>query len=112
MARIRSLKPSFWSDPAVADLTRDERLLLIGLISSADDEGRFLASASAISGYVFPHDNLPPRTVKAWRDSLAGSGVVHIYTVERREYGVFPKWGKHQRISKPQKSIIPAPEEA
>lgn len=111
MARIRSLKPSFWSDPAVADLTRDERLLLIGLISSADDEGRFLASTSAISGYVFPHDELPPKTVRTWRDRLAASGIVHIYTVSKREYGLFPKWKKHQRISKPQASIIPAPEE-
>lgn len=111
MARIRSLKPSFWADPAVADLSREERLLLIGLISSADDEGRFLASASAISGYVFPHDDLPPKTVRTWRNRLACSGIVHIYTVEKREYGRFPKWKQHQRISKPQPSIIPAPEE-
>lgn len=111
MARIRSLKPSFWSDPAVADLSRDERLLLVGLISSADDEGRFLASASAISGYVFPHDNLPPKTIKMWRDHLSCSGIVHIYSVSKREYGLFPNWKKHQRISKPQASIIPAPGE-
>lgn len=110
VARIRSLKPSFWADPAVANLQRDVRLLLIGLISSADDEGRFLASASAISGYVFPHDNLPTKTIRAWRDAIAASGVIVVYTSSACEYGYFPKWKKHQRISKPQPSIIPSPE--
>lgn len=111
MARIRSIKPSFWADPAVAGLRRDERLMLVGLISFADDEGRFLASTSAIAGYVFPHDELPPKTIRSWRDSIASSGVVRIYVVNGCEYGVFPKWKKHQRISKPQPSIIPSPQE-
>lgn len=111
MARIRSIKPSFWADPDVAHLRRDVRLMLVGLISSADDEGRFLASPSAIAGYVFPHDDLPPRTIRGWRDEIAESGVVTIYNANGCEYGAFPKWKKHQRISKPQPSIIPAPVE-
>lgn len=109
MARIRTIKPAFWTDPAVADLTRDERLLLIGLISSADDEGRFVATISAISGYVFPYDELPPRTIRTWRDHLAASGIVEIYSVDGREYGRFPKWGKHQKVNKPYPSAIPLP---
>lgn len=109
MARIRSIKPSFWADPAVAALRREERLMLVGLISFADDEGRFLASTSAIGGYVFPHDELPPKTIRTWRDAIAASGVVTVYVADGCEYGFFPNWKKHQRISKPQPSIIPAP---
>lgn len=108
MARIRTIKPSFWADPHVAQLRRDARLLLVGLISFADDEGRFLASTSAISGYVFPHDNLSPKIVKQWRDEIESSGVMNVYSVNGCEYGEFPNWGKHQRISKPQASIIPS----
>ena len=109
MARIRTLKPSFWADEAVADLSRDARLLLIGLISFADDEGRFLASTTAISGYVFPHDDLPATRVRKWLDEIEDSGVIRLYSVNRREYGAFPKWRSHQRISKPQTSALPAP---
>lgn len=109
MARIRSIKPSFWTDPAVAALRRDARLMLVGLISSADDEGRFLASPTAIAGYVFPHDDLPTKTVRAWRDEIAGTGVIEIYNAGSCEYGRFPKWKKHQRISKPQPSTHPGP---
>lgn len=109
MARIRTVKPSFWADEAVADLSRDARLLLIGLISFSDDEGRFLASTAAISGYVFPHDDLPAAKVRKWLDEIEATGIVRLYSVNRREYGVFPKWTSHQRISKPQTSAFPSP---
>ncbi len=83
--------------------------MLIGLISSADDEGRFVATTSAIAGYVFPHDELPAATIRRWRDEIAKSGVIELYRVDVLEYGHFPHWKQHQRISKPQPSLIPAP---
>lgn len=109
MARIRSLKPTFWADEAVAELSRDARLLTIGLISFADDEGRFLASIAAISGYVFPHDDLPARLVRRWLDEVEVAGIVRLYSVARREYGAFPNWAKHQKINRATASLIPAP---
>lgn len=109
MARIRTIKPSFWGDAAVAELSRDARLLLIGLISLADDDGRFLASSSAISGYVFPNDDISKPVLRRWIDELRTSGMVTFYTVGRLEYGVLPNYRKHQRISKPMASPLPAP---
>ena len=41
--RIRTIKPSFWGSPTIAPLSRDARLVAIGLMSYADDDGRFLA---------------------------------------------------------------------
>jgi hypothetical protein len=109
MPRIRTIKPSFWADEAVAELSRDARLMLVGLISAADDDGRFLASIAAISGYIFPHDDLPASKIKKWLDEIESVGIIKLYTVGRREYGYFPKYDKHQRISKPQPSTLPAP---
>jgi hypothetical protein len=109
MARIRSVKPSFWSDPDVVSLRREARLMLLGLISSADDEGRFVATTSAIAGYVFPHDQLSAATIRRWRDEIAKAGIIELYRVDVLEYGYFPHWKQHQRISKPQPSLIPAP---
>jgi hypothetical protein len=108
MARIRTVKPSFWSDPDVVALRREARLLLIGLISMADDEGRFVATTNAIAGYVFPHDELPAATIRRWRDEIAKAGIIELYTIDRFQYGHFPNWKRHQRISKPQSSLIPA----
>jgi hypothetical protein len=109
MARIRTLKPSFWSDPQVASLRRDARLLLVGLISFADDEGRFLASTAAIAGYVFPHDDLPTRTVRQWRDEIEKTGIAQFYVIDGCEYGWFPNWSKHQKVNRAYPSAIPAP---
>jgi hypothetical protein len=109
MARIRTMKPSFWSDEAVADLSRDARLLLLGLISFADDDGRFVASISAVSGYVFPHDDLPQQRIRKWLDEIENTGIIRFYSVNRREYGAFYNYLKHQRINRPQPSALPEP---
>lgn len=110
MARIRTIKPSFWADADVADLSRDARLLLVGLISMADDDGRFLASSSAIRGYVFPHDAITETRLQSWLEEIANTEIVRFYTTGKRLYGYFPNYRKHQRISKPQPSPLPAPE--
>jgi hypothetical protein len=109
MARIRSIKPSFWTDLSVAGLHRDARLLTIGLISHADDEGRFLATATAIGGNVFPHDELPAKTIRRWRDEVAAAGIIEVYSAGHSEYGYFPNWLKHQKVYKPYPSTLPAP---
>lgn len=110
MARIRTIKPSFWSDPDITELSWDARLLLIGLISMADDRGRFISTHSSVCGYVFPHEDIAPAKFRRLMQSVEKSGVVQLYTVEGRAYGRFPKWEQHQKISHPQNSTIPVPE--
>jgi len=107
MARIRTIKPSFWGDQDVASLRKEARLMLIGMISFADDEGYFLASATALGGYIFPHDEMPPTTIRKWRDEIAKAGIIEVYKVDGLEYGHFPNWERHQRISHPTASVIP-----
>jgi len=109
MARIRTIKPTFWGSGDVARLSIEARLLAIGLVSMADDDGRFLASLAAISGYIFPNDDLPPTKVKRWIGEVESVGFAVFYEVDGIRYGVLPNYRKHQRISHPQKSPLPAP---
>lgn len=110
MARIRTMKPSFWGDERVAKLTRDARLLLAGLISMADDDGRFLASPNAVNGYVFPNDDLPPAKVAKWLDEIARVGIIHTYRPDAVTYGCLPNWHKHQKINRYTPSQLPEPD--
>ncbi len=110
MARIRSIKPTIWTDERFIGLSRDARLLCIGMISHADDQGRLLATATKLAGDIFPVDDLKPSVVLSWRREIEESGLVTVYKVRGVEYAEFPRWGKHQRISKPQPSILPAPQ--
>lgn len=113
MARIRTIKPSFWA--ACGHFSRDARLLALGLISMADDAGRFIATPQAILGYVFPLDNIPPARLRRWMDELTAvrpgedRPLIALYQVNGIPYGHFPKYGKHQRINRPQPSPLPAP---
>lgn len=109
MPRIRTLKPSFWSDDTVADLSRDARLLLVGLISMADDHGRFLASPAAVAGYVFPHDEIPPASIKRWLAEIEkkAPNIIAFYAIDGRRYGWFRRYHQHQKISHKQASALP-----
>jgi hypothetical protein len=109
MARIRTIKPSFWGDDKVSELSRDARLLFLGLVSMADDSGRFLGSPSAISGYIYPNDKIQPKWLAARLAELEQSGMVVFYNGGRIRYGAIPNWRKHQKISHPQRSTLPAP---
>ncbi len=111
MPRIRTIKPSLWADDSFADLSRDARLLVIGLISMADDSGRFVASTAAIAGYVFPHDELAPALVRKWLTEIEkkAPAMITFYDIDGRKYGAFRNYNTHQKISHPQKSSLPPP---
>lgn len=112
MARIRSLKPSIWTDERFIACSRDARLLFVGMISHADDEGRLVASSAALLGIVYPHDAVTTKQVEKWRDELASIGLVRLYTVGRGTYAALPGYGKHQRIPKRFPSVLPMPPES
>ena len=109
MARIRSMKPTFWGSPEAANMSRDARLLTLGLISHSDDDGRFLGSIASINGAVFPNDDLSPARIRAWLREVVATGMVHLYIVDGVQYGCFPSWHKHQVINRHTPSVLPAP---
>lgn len=106
MARIRSLKPQVWQDERVGQISRDARLLFVGLITLADDEGRFRTLPSVVCGHIFPRDRDAARKLQKWLCELESAGLVQLYG---GEYGWLPKWSSHQRISHPSPSVLPAP---
>ena len=113
MARIRSIKPEFWTSENIGKLSRDARLLFIGLWNLADDVGRVRGALPYLSGALFSYDDdATPAAVGAWLSELVGSGMVRAYTVDGSSYLDIPKWLKHQRIDHPTASKIPAYTEA
>lgn len=107
MARIRSIKPEFWQDELVAGLPMEARLLFIGLISLADDEGRFRANPRFVAAQVFPYD--AQVDVVAAMAHLERIGRVQLYEAEGQSFGWIRNFLKHQRIDKPKASPLPSP---
>ena len=58
MARIRTIKPEFWTDEKIVELSAFARLLFIGLWNFADDAGRMEFSAKRLKMQIFPADDV------------------------------------------------------
>lgn len=112
MARIRTVKPEFWGHPKTARISRDARLLFLGLFNESDDEGRQLGSPKKIAGVVFPNDDdVTPKLITKWLDELEREALIHRYSVEGIGYVLIDGFCEHQKVAHPAKSRLPAPPE-
>ena len=50
MARIRSIKPEFFTSIPVGGVSRDARLMFVGLWTNVDDDGRWVDLATVPTG--------------------------------------------------------------
>lgn len=109
MARIRTIKPSFFESEDVAVLPLRARLLWIGLWTHCDDEGRTKDHPKLIKARIWPLD---PVTLKDIEEDLAildGHGRIVRYEVDGQRYLEITNWRDHQSINKPTPSKFPPP---
>lgn len=109
MARIRSIKPEFWEDERVGALSIGARLLYLGLISLADDEGRFRASPTLVKAQIFPYDE--QADVPTWMRELENAKRIIRYIFDGETFAAIGKFKKHQKIDKPSPSKLPSPQD-
>ena len=70
MARIRTIKPDFFTNEQVAALPYEWRLLFVGVWTQADREGRLEDRPMRLKAALFPYDSID---VDAGLTQLAGS---------------------------------------
>lgn len=100
MARIRTIKPEFWSSEQVVECSTTARLLFVGLWNFCDDAGVHPDSPSRIKMQIFPGDPFSLDQIKSWIDELIKSGLIQSYSSEGRLYLRVTGW-QHQKIDKP-----------
>ena len=112
MSRIRTIKPEFWADEKLATVSRDARLLFIGIWTFADDYGVCRAHPAYLKANVFPYeDDMPRETVARLADELANGGFVARFESQGETYVKVWGWDRHQRVDHPAKFRNPAPPE-
>lgn len=110
MARIRTIKPSFFKSFAMAEHPLSTRLTYIGLWTYVDDEGRGVDDARLVKGEVWPlDDGMTPKKVEAELQRLADAGQIIRYQVAGRRYLAVTEWKDHQKINRPTDSAFPDP---
>lgn len=108
MARIRTIKPEFWTSEQVMECSLGARLLFIGLWNFCDDEGRHPLAPKQIKALIFPADDMPISDIERMLVELSTNGLIKTYSVEDREYFYIPGW-RHQKIDRPQAAKYPEP---
>lgn len=100
MARIRTVKPEFFTSEQVAECSPNARLLFIGMWCFCDDQGVHPASTARLKMEVFPGDDLTKSQIADMVAELVAHGLLQEYDVEGQKYWLVTGW-KHQKIDKP-----------
>lgn len=106
MARIRTIKPEFWTDEDMSEVSEAACLLAIGLLNYADDEGYFNANPKLIKAAIFPIREQSGSIPVLLRE-LSSVGYISLFSGhDGKIYGLVNNFAKHQVINKAKKSII------
>lgn len=100
MARIRCVKPEFWSSEQVVDCSPMARLLFIGLWNFCDDSGIHPRSPRRLKMLIFPADDFTTKQIDEWVEELVDAQLVTTYLVHAKCYLKVTGWS-HQRIDHP-----------
>ena len=113
MARIRSIKPEFFTSLTIADLELSTRLTFIGLWTYVDDNGVGLADPRLIRAAIWPLEEAPDILQRTREDlqSLHAARLVTLYEASGKALLAVSNWSEHQKVSHPRKPRFPRPEQ-
>jgi hypothetical protein len=96
MARIRTIKPEFFTSEDICNLTPLSRLFYIALWCEADREGRLDWKPKTFKLRYFPGDNCD---INEMAKELTACGLVITYTHDGFDYAEIPTFLEHQVIN-------------
>ena len=97
MARIRTVKPEFFSDEKIASCSFQAQLLAIAILQLADKEGKFRWIAMQVHAHAFPYRE--DLDINAIASELEEIGYIRTYCVDGKKYVYIPGFTDHQRIT-------------
>lgn len=105
MARIRTIKPEFFTSEDIVSLTPLARLFYVALWCEADREGRLSWKTRTLKMRYLPGDDC---SVDELARELIDSGMVIVYEVGGEKYAEIPGFVRHQVINnRESESVIP-----
>lgn len=108
MARIRTIKPEFFTDADLGELTPIHRLFFIALWCYADKDGKLEDKPRELKVKCLPYDNGDADQILT---SLHERGFIRRYTVAGKRLLVIRNFAKHQRFHREEKARgLPDPE--
>lgn len=107
MARIRTVKPEFWTDEVLGEVSPSARLAFIATWTFADDHGNLERSARQLKAQAFPYDAIDVEPLLA---ELLAVGLLVEYEVDGKKFMHIKGFGRHQKVENPSKPRHPLPD--
>ncbi|MEW1699085.1 hypothetical protein [Streptomyces sp. NPDC091278] len=109
MARIRTIKPEAFESEDLAAVGVTAMVTFFGLLTQADDSGRFRDHPAIIAGRLWAlRADHTPANVAVDLEQLADAGLICRYTgCDGNSYLHVVTWEKHQKIDRPSASRRP-----
>jgi hypothetical protein len=104
MARLRTVKPEYWTDERVGECSVSARLLFIACWNFADDHGGLDRSSKQLKAQAFPYDNIDCEPLV---QELLNQRLLIEYEVDGKKYLHISGFRKHQKVEKPGKPRVP-----
>ncbi len=98
MANARMVHKKIWDSDQFNGLSIPERLLFIGLITMADDEGCFRGDAAYWRRIIFYSDRIGAPKVQIMLDHIAAAGLIVMGETKKGLAGYLPTWRSHQSL--------------
>lgn len=98
MARIRTIKPEYWTDERVGECSIPARLLFIAAWNFADDHGGLDRSPKQLKAQAFPYDAIDCEPLV---QELLSQRLLIEYEVSGKKYLHIRGFRKHQKNEKP-----------
>jgi hypothetical protein len=91
------------------NLSHSARLMFVGLITQADDDGRGLADVRRLKAAIFPGDDITTQQVSAWLTECKDQALAALYDAAPHGSLYQLTGWHHQKIKKPLPSQYPPP---
>jgi len=94
----RMIYTKLWTSEQFSKLPDRGKLLYIGMITLADDDGRLIANPAYLRGQIFTYDDISVLDVLNLRDIIERTGLIAVYKINDSEYIEHPNWEEYQII--------------
>jgi len=101
---------AMWQNEKFATLPPMARLLQIGIINHADDQGRGKAHPSLLRAQVFPYDDVTLSDILDWLRMIQSNGTIMLYSADGKDYYQMCNWWQYQAHQYAMPSDYPKPE--
>jgi len=100
MARIRTVKPEFWSHAVMGRLDDASKCLAIALLNFADDEGYFFADPILVRNQCRPFDDDSTSTRRALGTLVKSGWIIIKKDAQHGDIGKVVNFNAHQKIDR------------